>query len=394
MVDYSFEDLAASAGQNTGDFFKDFANGVADSVCSLYRSYPGAFSGDPLGLFPAAGRFTRGIWDSLCGPRPGGLPLPPPPPSFVGAQCDGVLYEFNATAGFTGSENGVGVQITAYGPVRRVYFDTDSTGDYVAFECRGIYAGGNPNTGLRPLGVYRSGLSQFAGTFDRVAIRSVVRIDGGPDNCGDPPSQGYPLPPPGVIPPSIFIPVPYPNGQSDAPSIRVDLPDFNQFNFPVTFKVDLGNPEFNFNFDIDVGGVSFGSPGAGDDGAGDSYEYPDWFPRFFTPPNPDLDPDVESRDGPVGAGPPPQQDKEGLKWVRVELTKFPDKAQFAPSGNNVYFGGWIAFRKGIDTLPRQQINFASSLFRVPDGADGYEVVYTNGAEGKITEYVDKEEGNA
>lgn len=101
MVSFSMSELAENVGNNTGDFLKDMANNVGDVICGLYKDYAGNFLGG--GVSPG-GAFIKGTWDSLCAPRPPGLPTTPTPP-FSGGQCCSSYYQVFGVVNFYGNPN-------------------------------------------------------------------------------------------------------------------------------------------------------------------------------------------------------------------------------------------------------------------------------------------------
>lgn len=331
MVRYNLGELAEGVGNDTGDFLKDLSNNVANTVCGLYRDYAGNFLNGDVNA-PTA--FLKGTWDSLCAPRPPGLPSTPPPP-FTGGQCPvGYIVRFN-----------VSWTNTDFTPPRQ--FDQDRT-EGVFFKVNDIRTGLNTQ-GLQAVIIncdsYNSpgapggdvstftGDSRFPLTLSNVVV---TRQDGLPDTCGDPPG-GYPtLPiPPGRL--DTTTPYTYNDG------VDINIPTLIA---PITATGVVNVNVGGINFRFDAGGVEVETPGE------------------------------------------EEEEKKTTTWLVVVLTKLPDKTMF---GNpNVYFGGWVTFSIGDAYTVREQINFERSVFRYPDGATTHHITFTNKAEGDATTYTTKD----
>ena len=173
------------------------------------------------------------------------------------------------------------------------------------------------------------------------------------------------------------------------------------FNLSVPLVINAGG----FNFHVNLDGFHFGLPGAGDISivAGDVQEISSdvveiqqslvgvtgSLNQYFSPPNPSVDGTLvlisPSADKPSDE----QKDVPNAAWLIIDLTKLPDKAQYGGDSPTVYFAGWLEFLKEGRAFPRQQINFEQSIFRFPDGADGYAYTFTNGAQGNVSVYVEE-----
>jgi hypothetical protein len=251
------------------------------------------------------------------------------------------------------------------------------------------------------------------GTF-KIEVLSVTRVDNGIDNCGSLPAQ-YP---PGLPPTN-----------KTYGNTNITNNDGSTFAIPFAYIPVTFAPEFSPNIRVDVGGVTVKF----DLGGVDVY-FPEEAPppRSLPPreglppappnspepppyppdrPKPDApggnkrdSPDIqidppEQKPVPPGEGenPPPEppeesdeQDAPGITYLEITLTKDPNKAQFGGKGETVYFGGWVAFRyKTGGFSPREQINFRKSVFKAPEGADGYTYTLTNGAQGFARWYTEK-----
>lgn len=396
-----------AAGNNAGNYLAKAADAAADFACGLYKNYPGAVVGN------AADSAIRGLWDGLCANRSPGLPAPPSSPA-SGGQCKCIDYLVTYTQySPSGSEQGSSVLT---GPLSFGEAPNPSVPGAVfqtigfSIECIDGEPGGR--------GSLSYGLKTAEGDY-YAQIDSVSRVDGQPDNCGNaPPSY-----PPGtnVLPPGAGSgtgTITYNDG-TDLTVPLVYAPISPQFSLNPRFNVDVGGIKVQF----DLGGVKIdlgnenSNPALprdpfndcsddldrigraiddlddkvdalepGGNGGGNTPDNPPP-PPAATPPDddPDLDKDPKSENDPKE-----ENGIERLKWVKIILTKVPDKVQFGDGAPNCYFAGWFEFKAGVACYPREQINFQTSLFLAPAGADGYAYTLTNGAEGYAVVYKRKE----
>lgn len=222
-----FQDI----GSGAADLLKGLANDMAQQVCQLYQNSPAGFTGGgPLGN--PVDSFNRGLWDSLCGQMP--TPTLPPPPDvpFSGGQCCGVNYDVVAKATYaSGFEEFGGATVPGKVTGFRKLFEGPPFNawsiwvQYDATECGG-------GTGEQVL-IFR------ASTATGVQPVSVVRTDGSPDGCGDPP----PVWPNGSLP-AANNPRTYSHQPNDGgPPVDVNYNiDFGPtFNGPLVELPDLPN---------------------------------------------------------------------------------------------------------------------------------------------------------
>lgn len=421
----SFSELLSKAGTATGDFLVDAGNAIAENYCGLYRDYPHFIVGSSIDPVQP---FRRALADSLCNGRQPGLPNPPAPP-FSGGQCECVRYVVNVLVEFY--EEGNFIQSINPSPIlfgkigaTRVIPSTNEGNAILQVSCQGSVECGEQEW----FNLVESGL--FLPPYNyRIASFNVTRFDAGVDNCGDP-DPDFPLavPPPSSLKPPVSYTPP-----SGAPNINIPVvfvPVTNNLNIPVSLDLDV---DFNFNFNPEGLNFDFGNGGSGDgftpadrdaltqagnnaanaannagaaknaaEGAGDAAnaakdaanaakdaaERAD--KNTAPPPKPDSDdldktdksPDDNNRDN-----------VEDLVWVKINLTQLPfdNKQQFGEGAPNVYYAGWFEWKASGVPLPRQPINFSSSLFLAPKGVNGYAYTLTSGAEGYASEYTTKNE---
>ena len=251
-------------------FMEDLNNGVRDGVCRILGDYDQAMryaaqlvigdAGPDLFERSPPGRIVNAASGLFCDRNP----FPTPPPPFVGGQCPGIGYtveiegvgentyyqrEFYVkwrgtnAIGPIGSPSNVGVQL---GGTSALFISVE-------------YPAGNQN-GLWSAEAYEVDPTMPPG-FARqpnnkilsATITNIIRQDGQPDNCGNPP---YPSPTPMPIPDrttpitigdvnaqiALGNGIVQVNGDVTAP-IRVNSPDFE-----LTGIIIFNRGDINFNF--------------------------------------------------------------------------------------------------------------------------------------------------
>ncbi len=260
-----------------GSFREGLTEGLRTAACVLVGGQPEFISRwldftTPSGLLPLANAVRQ--W--VCGTDPSeDVPIPPPP--FAGGQCP-VLYDVTvSTTVFDlfgpGIDGTVVSSARVLGPIGGVVSSTTQPG----FEGQGTVAVSSadglittsPATGTE------------GGTGFTITVLSVTRVDGLPDECGDPPPD---LPPPSPV--TIDVDVTY--GPTN--NFTVTVPVIfgiayvsldGRVNIPINVQL---NPEFALNGTLEI------------------------FPDFQL----DLDFNVGTNpndDGPVGDEPPENPDQ-------------------------------------------------------------------------------------
>lgn len=315
-----------------------------DVACFLYGRNPDGFVNDFAGSpVPSLGGATKhGLMQNICGAPPPDTPLPPPPfPElpFSGGQCDGALYHVDySITGFTtsepsGAQTPVGTSGTEFNMTGPIGSRRDSEGaGRMLLQLTGSSPGGGQD--LRPVFAAGNPSGPLTITSFEVTPR---RVDGGLDDCGDPPPQypggGYVAPPPELRVPGL------PGGSN-----VVIAPTFN-FNVGVNGPVLRVEVENN-TYDFDAGGVTINFPGGG---GGDSPGGGGGAPPG--PGNSEPDPDTPV-DPPPDEDPDPPPETELVRTLRgayVTLTgESKSETKLFPSGNgsSLYFPdlGLIYFR--------------------------------------------------
>jgi hypothetical protein len=227
-------------------------------------------------------------------------PPPPIPPPFNGGQCDGIPYEVfytyvaNSTPGCTNGDQNFGpFSRIVNGPVGGLSFGSGQDGacDEASFDSITLTHGetqGSTSTQLASRGLNEIKSGQ---------ITNIVRVDGLPDDCGDPPP---PPPPPPSPQPINFT---YVNNEGDnvnvSGDVNIGIPILiAPFTLVAPVSVDAGGINFDGSvtlapdFDVTLS-PSFGDDGGGGGGGGGADE-----PTEPTEPD-DEDPDDEDPDEPT-----------------------------------------------------------------------------------------------
>lgn len=265
-----------------GTFRDELFNSVRGGFCQalqLQRNYYGWVGRNP---FFITGRLAQGFMDAAYRLMCNQEPPPPPDPDFTGGQCDNVSYDVTVTYEVRQSGSVLDADtrlLRVNGKVNglRPVLDNDEPG--TSYQIQLLVDPAN-NGGIDFVNVTAgSGGGPYTSTQ---GIDSIVRTDGAPDTCGDPPPP-IPEPEPGFNEPN--VPVVYsPDFGPDitiplvfifAP-VRVNLTG----NLTVPVRINLGgiNPQFNGDLNLNQGdlNLNFGNPNYNRDGLPnpDGYEAP------------------------------------------------------------------------------------------------------------------------
>jgi len=221
-----------------------------DTLAALVRFSTGGI------LTPVRLPNPAGFWYQLLCNRPSPPAVPPP---YTGGQCDGVQYDVTVITTRTGvgcspASNSSGTT-RVWGPVEAVFLEpvepaTGNQSQVLTIRCRGkasdpIQPAAEVNAGLR------SNLANADCPAPTIVDIQVVRVDGQPDDCGDPDER---IPPPYPSPRPIIV----------APSFTWIDNDANVRIQP-SFRIRIGRPSVTINpsvripIDIDLGNPS-GAP--------------------------------------------------------------------------------------------------------------------------------------
>jgi len=271
----AYDDLLAGATSLTGAAAAIAPAAVRDVICQAGGLL--SLLGGPLGPFQGPGSRDGqlsdwgGVLQAAC-PVPPPLPSAPPPP-FQGGQCEELyLVSWFRNGTFNGNpNNSSGTTNPLLGPIAGISTVFPSNGGI-----QGIlsYNGGTIQVGSA------GGPPNAWSQDSTITITNVQRVDGLPDDCGDPPSP--PAPPPGPIPTlpdSPTIPDGGPGGGGGfifrptvgpitvGPDGGINIPVVvnvggPSLNIPITIPVNVSLPDFAPTINIGGGG-GVSPPGGG-----------------------------------------------------------------------------------------------------------------------------------
>jgi len=248
-------------------------------------------------------------------------------------------------------------------------------------------------------------------------IVSVRRVDGQPDNCGQPPKA---FPDTSPAPPDGFTSPPTPIVINDNDTININYnfkpptmptppalalppivinylsPSLNpEFNIPITFDFKInptinlgeGGGEFNQDDRDKIENINNNTTNMGDKITNIKNEITN-----ITNIDNNAPSDPDDFDPPVEDQAPGEYEQSYLAAVQVKLTKVPVNAK-TQSGNtapDVLYAGWFEWRQAGYCVPRQPIHFMDNVFLAPKGVDGFAFTLYTGYEGTATSIINKE----
>lgn len=334
----AYDELVAGASTLTEAAALVAPSAVADVLCKIGGL--ASLGAGPLGPLQSPGTGPRtlsdvgGILASAC-PVPPPLPEPPPPP-FSGGQCPGVDYIVNITTQelerFDCEADERTFNRTITGPITdfriRDPFEitTCPGGEEGGFVLEALFDG-NQNYGA----VYQA--SQGNTVITSFTINSLTRVDGLPDDCGDPPAPPTPPRPPIVQPPSSpEIPTTDPDGNPGPPIIitprvgpiyvdidgEINVPvvinvEGDQYDTDISFPVSVKLPDFNVTFEYGGGGGTTNDPAGPEEPTAPE-------PICCGPPPPKLEEGEDENPD----DPPPEPEEEVDRIVGIVLSCTPD----------------------------------------------------------------------
>jgi len=319
-------------------FQESLRNAIKSTYCNVLGAGNALWRNAAVVLFGADSIEAREGFRRWAGYQICNKPVPEPAPPFTGGQCP-VQYKITITV--TYHPIGNPSDIRALGP-----FDIFAYGKIGAYKVRtgaGVYAefwecfttvGSATNPDLKEELVFaRIDNTQFEGVT--VTQFDVVRVDGQPDVCGDPPPPLDDYDPADYtfdidvtfspdFGPDITVPFTFVFGLA---YLKADL----NLHVPVTINVKPNfnfNPSFNFNvgaaINLNDGDINIGPPTGNDRDA----PYP-------KPPS-DFDIDINLPDGPIAPNPPTVPDpppdverergKRVIRGALVTVTSLPGSA--------------------------------------------------------------------
>ena len=397
-----------------GDALYQIASGVKDVACSIWNNFP--YNWIPTN--PVTG-LIKGFWNSNCAMPPTNLPpINPPPPPFTGGQClvtynVYVRFERSVVLGTPPSHSCItepdpplsqplipnALQTSVWGEIVSMglqdSFNTICANGFYNFGvlCHGSASGSrNPNEV-----VVIKNLTTPAGgtTYTSILEAAVQRIDGNPDNCGDPSTSFPPQPPPG--------PQNYPITIFDGlTNITLNLNWDGDVNIPLTFAFEGGLINFDF------GGISIEWSGDLVLPGGGKNPFPEK-PPITLPPGTDPpggggtqpkpnDPEVIIKppvvvdpDNPLDEEPPAEEE---IVFIKITVNSiFQNKRyliQTTIPADDTYFAGYVCFTysgsTGFSSAPEIPIRRKETLVKFDQDYDGFKVRAINGANLSVETY--------
>ena len=376
-------------GDNLTDFYYQAASKVRDFLCDLHNRKPSGLTGNCQVLDNPLCRIAHSNWNRACAGRQS-LPIPPP---FVGGQCP-IFYNVrmkisvrdlrDCTIKTFYDNTSTPQPIVGLGPLRGFFFDIPT--NQRTSDCRQNQEAVSIRTlrfrdvgqNIFSQGNFPTTIPNFDGYYNFLDFIEITPRDGEPDNCGNLP---------------ISYPAEEPITEEDKrTTITINNTDGTSFDFDLTlidfstttifeYNLFLGDPndpdQGGMGIAVDHNGISFDPGGTGsispsDVGGGDNGD-------TCKPKKPEL-PDLEEEEGEQ------EEEDEGIEYVKIKLTKFPDRVSFGESlDRNNYYAGFFRWNIGGEgyTTPEYIMN-VESIYEAPENTKGYTVSFRNGAEGIVT----------
>lgn len=389
MADISHSELLQSLGSNVAGFTKSLANEAANKVCEIYKAYPWALT------FGDWGRYKEGFWDEMCAVRPSGLPVPPKS-NFTGGQCAAdysvnIFYTYAPNPYATTGKNGNVARV--WGPVLSISSPISDPPEGSIFGRRHDVVIVCHGSSSEP---YSSAVKTIVlpryGDWQSLDSAELVRQDGQPDNCGNPPAE-YPKTP---VPSTVLnttINVTSNSSSYNVPII-IHYPPANNYNL----EIDADDIRLTFDF----GGVTFSSNplynrinksydqslDLGDEVTNLAQNF-----NSFTNNSNNLSLSwnlgafqTTSALGSSAKGDDKKQ--SNLAYVTLDLTQVPvnAKTQEGEKAQDILYAGWFQFVAEGYYYPREPVHFRKSIFRAPAGATSYSYTLYKGFQANVTEH--------
>lgn len=355
MSDFSFNDLAANPGTNTGTWFRDLSNAAANLSCQLYHQFPDWL----LGQYQATGGIAdmaNQMMNNLCSPRPGYQP-PVQPGSIKCWKFSGFGYGGESYALFA---CGVTPAYITEGP--------DGGGNYYD-----VPTLDGAKVVSRPYG-YKQGTGSYVAVTEISSSANYTE--------GDCPCLTNPPPP---------TPAPQPTDLTVNTTV-------NNINTPVTFK--SFNPSYGLhisvggtNIRLDHNGVTYNDPQFNSNNIQNTSNISaiatatdtinNNLNTLVIAPSLVLTPTIH----------PPSQggsnnNRTTMRIVTITLASYnaQQESSFGDSALEVFKAGYFNFTRGEYKFEGQPIRYAHNIFVVPPGADGYQYKLFRSFIGYATEY--------
>ena len=258
---YPVKEFFETSGNTAAIFTENLRDEIVRYGCELWQLYPDWMTQNSL---PATA-FARGFWNSACSPIQAPI-NPPANPGFSGGQCSGVEYDVDVNVKTENTSNcqplNFNFTFRVTGAVNGLYEIVEATRDTTT-DCQGgnnsdldrvtIWLGAEGGDVQVLANVYQWSDSGMPQPYTTYTITDITRVDGQPDDCGDPPEK-YPS----VDPDPLDLVKNTPITVNDGLDLDLELVyvrNSNNYNFPFSMKVN------GVNITIDLGGLTIhGNP--------------------------------------------------------------------------------------------------------------------------------------
>lgn len=363
------------------------ARGTVDFACDIWNDYTSYFY-EATPSLPFGNFAVRQFWNTLCYSPPD-LPLTPPPPPFLGGQCDfryaltGTVDVFPSSVNCTRDPSAVSnLSGTFWGPILSVFvaepFGACGGFRSVKIECHGI--GANARLAAP---VVLNVLSSPYGRFLQLNDVTLTPVGGVPDVCGDPPTDYdtiNPPPAPGELTYDIVL-------EGDKTNNFTPTLIWNEIDFSVPIKFDFQVGDVT----LDLGGVDINFDLGNDWKLNDRDAPPPTAPDLYEPPE-----NLEEDPSPDDQTDADETDDPSIRFVQIEITTSPlfgrQNTILQPNPeDSTFFAGYFCWTYQGAKFPDQPIRKLKNIYRNDVGADGFRYYSINGAGLKHTIYRTLEE---
>lgn len=287
-IRYGNETFFTSSGNLAASFGENFRDAIVGHACDIWGNFPDYFT---QGKNPVSS-FARGYMNAYCNAR-GDTPPPAPTQPFTGGQCEAIEYDVLVEYQRNPTEPVLNETARVFGAIGGVRIEQNpDIGNRYELILSHFTAPPSSQSTETVLNAWTAAL----GGDNFANIVSNTRVDGLPDNCGDP-NPAYPVqPPPTQQDLSTTINITNIDGLAVDFDVQYNKTDVNS-NFPISFKVNginvtLDGGGLNIYGDINVVSSNDGNQGQdpGDDGGTDvdGNKYTSPFPDQDYPALPQL----------------------------------------------------------------------------------------------------------
>lgn len=376
---YTIGEVGAIVIDGANDLADEVAEAGRKAYCSIVQSNPfSAIYNNPLTL-----NVSKRALAAICREEP---PAPPPPP-FVGGQCEFVRYRVTVDYKLN-SDRDLQATTVVWGSIKGVASEQFQTGWRLCV---------NGGSSTDP-GVARCSSVSFQNTvnnpFSEERISSVERVDGGVDDCGNPPEGFYDFePPPSDSQISGTVSVVNNSGDTNTYNTTINRDGDSYVRFPSVVNVN------GISVGIDATGISVGEVNINRRSGGGGGN-----------PNDDGGSVTQDSEGETGvdggseeAEELPEEEVEDsqeetvdkLLAIKVTVSSIPSNAKTVSGRGapNLIYAGWVEFKVNGFYFPREFIDFNKQYYPAPEGASGYAITFKRGYSGSVVKVVKPSSAN-